>query len=522
MKEIQNIELCKLSYGTSRINEGDISGLATNIVEYGLQFPLIVVSDGEEKFDIIDGRRRFRALQTIADDSVYEEGKRPVGTAPCIILTKEEAKEDLALILNTYRLELNPVELYNMAVQYVQEELKGDPLALSAERIRDVAAKLNMDIHATCRILNIGRMDEELQDAIGSKKISLRLALLTLRISSKTERKRFWRRCVKDRPSMAEALIYLRYDVRSMPNRDLDQAAFNTLEDCVDCRYRGYHDKSLFDGISKTKEDECKNFCWNVSCYEKKEKAAWDEAFKEARKKLGLTRISKLKGWMDGIPFKRKKVIDLEQCKKCKQVKLGIQHQHSDKLGIYCPRACDNIKGGMGSGQQEKAIKKDPKDFTKKEKKAVLEERFALAARKVMIEHFFVEGSKNFLEGKKPKDYKRILFFVGCDARENPFHFGPYAYELEIYDEEAAREKKKIIEDLDLRKVAERNIKVAAEHLYSYDVARITPENIDGAIELLYGIKKWCKQHYTEIREKLSKRSKQFLEDVKPWKPVWA
>jgi len=143
----------------------------------------------------------------IAENSVYEVGKRPTGTAPCIVLTKEEAKEDLALILNTYRLELNPIELYNMANQYVKEELKGDPLALPKERIRDVATKLNMDIHATCRILNIGRMDEELRDAISSKKISLRLALITLRISSKSERLRFWRRCVKDRPSMSSGVI---------------------------------------------------------------------------------------------------------------------------------------------------------------------------------------------------------------------------------------------------------------------------------------------------------------------------
>ena len=234
-----------------------------------------------------------------------------------------------------------------------------------------------------------------------------------------------------------------------------------------------------------------------------------------------MIHISKLDGYMDGVIYERTKVIDSELCKKCKQVKLGMQYQYDDKIGIYCSRTCENIKVKAGSDQQEKATKKDPKDFTKTDKKVILEERFGLAARKVMIEHFFVKDSKDFLEGKKPKDYKRILFFVGCDARENPFHFGPFAYELEVYNEKESKEKKKIIDDLDLEKVAERNIGNAADHLYSYDVARITPEDIDGAIELLYGIKKWCKQHYFEISDKLSKRSKQFLEDVKPWMPLW-
>ena len=519
MKEIQNIELIKLFYYESRINRGNITGLAENIKTYGLQFPLIVVeSDGERgNFDIIDGRRRFEALKVLAKTELdlWED-------APCIVLTKEEADKDLSLILNTYRLEHNPLELYNMTTKYVKDELGGDPLALPLEKVKDVAAKLNLDIHATCRILNIGRMDEEVRDAIGSKKLSLRLALLTLRISSKSERKRFWKRCVKERPSISEALNWLKWDIRRAPNRDLDKATFNTLEECVECRHRGYQDKSLFDDISKSRADEQKNFCWNVACYEKKEKASWDEAFKEAREKLGLIHISRLKGYMDGVVFKRAKVIDLEKCKKCKQVKLGIQYQYDDKIGIYCSKTCENIKRGKVAGQQERVTKKDPKDFTKKDKKNVLEGRFSLAARKTMIEDFFIKDKKTLLEGKEPEDYKRILFFVGCDAHRNPFSFGARGYDPDYDYEKESKIERKIIENLDLEKVAERNIGNAAEHLYFYDNARTKPEEIDDAIELLYGTKKWCKKHYTKIVEKLSKRSKQFLDDVKPWKPSWA
>lgn len=130
-----------------------------------------------------------------------------------------------------------------------------------------------------------------------------------------------------------------------------------------------------------------------------------------------------------------------------------------------------------------------------------------------MVEHFFdnekVVG-RQFRKGRTPKNYKRILFFVGVDARENPF----------LYMRGDCQ--RKVVAALDLEAVAKHNIGDAAHHLWKYDRANVTPEMIDAAVELLFGEKKWCKVHYEEILAKLSKRSKKFLEDVKPWKPSWA
>ena len=32
----------------------------------------------------------------------------------------------------------------------------------------------------------------------------------------------------------------------------------------------------------------------------------------------------------------------------------------------------------------------------------------------------------------------------------------------------------------------------------------------------------WSRKHYSKICEKLSKKSKALLEEIKPWKPGWA
>ena len=521
VKKIENIELHRLSFKENRMDRGDITGLANNIRTYGLQFPLIVTDAKGKvkgKYDIVDGRRRFHALLAIA------KGKKEV-VVPCIVLTKEEANKDLSLILNTHRLDHNPVELFNMAAKYVKDELKGDPLSLPPERIKDVAVKLNLDIHATCRILNIGRLDEDVRDLVSSKKLSLKLALITLRIPSKTERKRFCNKCIKERPSINEALNYLKWDFRNASNRNLDNTCFDVLGKCVTCRYRGFRDQSLFDNSSfpKSKIDEEKDFCWNASCYDKKEKEAWQEAFKEAKEKLGLVGIKKFRDYIDGIHFKEVKAIDPEQCKKCKQVKLTDHGMYGGGIFVVCPVSCTNIKQTESARRQkQKVTKKDPKDFTDGDKESVLVERFGLAARKAMIEHFFIKPSREFIKGKEPKSFKRILFFVGFDARKNPFLFDTYDITRDYVSKKEEKKVKKIITDLDLKKVAKYNVETAADHLYKYDVANTTPEEIDEAIALLYGIKGWCKLHYDEIKEKLSKRSKQFLVDIKPWKPNWA
>jgi len=474
MKKIEEIKTDLLTYKQDRINRGDLKALAENIKTYGLQHPLLVTANNG-KYEIVDGRRRFEAIRL-----------NGAQTAPCIVLTEQEANEDLSLILNTHRLNLGPVELYKMAVRYVKDELKDDPDKLRPELIKKVAEKLNLDIHAACRILNIGRMDNDVRELLQENKISLRLALLTIHIESRMLLKRFCAYCVKERPSTRNAINEIRrlifnfgWNNKKAPYRDLGYAPFDTAE-CETCKYRGRRNKSLFEDIS-TKEDHDDQYCWNPTCYQKKENRFWNQAITEAREKLVLRQIKKAPenfqhwntvAYTKIVPQKKSK------CMTCTRVKM--YHERGESVQAVCPQDCANIEKTKGSAGKKKSRAKVKKEYTRAEKKQILEERFAIAARKAMIEHFF-DGKKQqkFKASKEPTNHKRILFFVGCDAHTNPFQ-------------------------------------------WSYDRSGITPRRIDDAIALLYGETNWCKTHYDDILAKLSKRSRQFLEDVKPWRPSWA
>lgn len=266
MNKVQNIELEALSRKPNRIDEGNIKALAENIKTYGLKQPLLVVNinkDNEEgRWEIIDGHRRFSALQLNKEK-----------TAPCIVV---EDSKDLSLILNVYRLSFAPVELYKIAVRYVKNELKGDPLALPPERIKDVAKKLNLDMNATCRILNIGQLDKEIYSLLAAGKLSLKLALLSLRIKDEKELRVYFKWCHKERPTISDAIEFISQRGKS-PCKDLYHSVFDNKE-CKTCRHRGCRDRSLFDDEVP---DDDNTYCWNPGCFKKKTDEKWDEELKK-------------------------------------------------------------------------------------------------------------------------------------------------------------------------------------------------------------------------------------------------
>lgn len=504
MDKITHISLTSLKYKADRINQGDINVLAENIKTYGLRQPLLVTAD-DGKYMVVDGGRRLAACKKIGMVNI-----------PCIVLTADEVNEDLSLILNTHRLNLNVVELYRMAAWYVKDELKGDPMALPPEKIKMVAAKLNLDIHATCRVLNIGRLSKEIQEFIASGKLPLRLALLITRIPNKKDQDKFCKQCIEDHPSMREALEYISWQVKHAPCRDIDEALFDK-EECQSCRHKGHRDRSLFEEpVSEDADENFANNCWNIKCFDEKTEVAWKQAIKEAKEKLGLTGITRKDKYFGGVEHSTVVPANPEKCKTCKQVRLTSKSYKG--IFVSCPTTCANIKQTKRSDQETKPKKKDPSKFTKQDKIDVLNERFAVAARKTMVEHFIdtTHGPEFFAKSKTPKNYKRVLFFMGHDACTNPFG------ELEEYHEQLAKGARTIIDNLDLKGLAKLNLHKAADHLYRYDRSGITPEDINQAIELLYGEKNWCATHYDDIAAKLSKRSKSFLKDIKPWRPSWS
>lgn len=507
MKQIiRNINLSLLTYMSDRIDiDEGIKNLAENIKTYGVRHPVLIDHIEEtDRFAIIDGRRRFEACKLLS----YE-------TIPCILLTKEELKEDLSVILNTHRKDYTPVELYRIATKYVKDELKGDPLLLPPDKIRLVAKKLNFDFNATCRILNIGRLDVTVYKSLMVGFIPLRLALLTIYIRNKAIRDRYCKWCQRERPSTKEAVAWIRSEhEKGNAMRFLYHAIFNTQK-CVKCRYRGRRDVSLFEDPLISKDDD---YCWNVECFEKKTDEAYNSVLKEARDKLGLKGIKRGKSkhpYYDCRIFKDITRIAPEKCKSCTHVLVGADY--SGKIKIFCPPDCSNIKQIQQSKEKPRAKykDKDKNKYTKKDKIDLLNDRFPLAVRKAMIDYFF--QGKIFRKEMIPKDYKRILFFIGYSAGKNPFDI--------VYDPRMSGNDKKAfhtaIKKFDIETIAKLNTRIAGDHLRNFDYSGVQLSSIDNAIELLYGEKNWCKKHYRNIVEKLSRVSKKYLKEIQPWKPSW-
>lgn len=82
-------------------NEDNIKMLAITIREHGIRQPLTVIkSEDSDKFEIVSGERRYLAAKMNLMEKI-----------PCIILQDYRKAEEIALIENIQREDLNPMEL---------------------------------------------------------------------------------------------------------------------------------------------------------------------------------------------------------------------------------------------------------------------------------------------------------------------------------------------------------------------------------------------------------------------------
>lgn len=106
-------------------DEDSLKQLSETIKQHGIRQPLTVVKSEEEgMYKVISGERRLRAANLIQMEKV-----------PCIILSDQDNKEEIALVENLQRVDLHPVELGEAYLALLSEQEKWGSVSALANKI---------------------------------------------------------------------------------------------------------------------------------------------------------------------------------------------------------------------------------------------------------------------------------------------------------------------------------------------------------------------------------------------------
>ncbi|HDZ5066337.1 TPA: ParB/RepB/Spo0J family partition protein [Campylobacter jejuni] len=143
--------------------------LANSIKEFGLIQPIIVFKKNDNKFILVAGERRLRAVKAL--------GKKEI--LAFIADIDENKLRELALIENIQRENLNPIELANSYKDLMQVH------EITQENLAELIHKSRTQITNTLRLLNL---DMRTQELIASGKISQGHAKVLVGLDQKDER----------------------------------------------------------------------------------------------------------------------------------------------------------------------------------------------------------------------------------------------------------------------------------------------------------------------------------------------
>lgn len=153
----------------TQFDHNELEELIKSIESHGMLQPLVVSPLGNERFQLIAGERRFRALGIL--------GKTHV---PVIVReATEQQKLEFAIIENVQRQDLNPLEEAKAYIRLSEE------FGLTQEAIADRVGKSRPQISNTIRLL---QLPKEIQDALLEKKISSSNARTLLSLPNDHER----------------------------------------------------------------------------------------------------------------------------------------------------------------------------------------------------------------------------------------------------------------------------------------------------------------------------------------------
>ena len=150
-------------------NETEIDELAITIKENGIQNPLLVVPSKTniDKFEVVSGERRLRAARKIGLEKI-----------PCIIINEETA-EEVALIENTQRTDLHPIEIADAILSLLEKPKWGDVTKLSE--------KIGKDPATVSLYMSYAKLPKEIKEILISKNIKSRDVLRKISRSSDLE-----------------------------------------------------------------------------------------------------------------------------------------------------------------------------------------------------------------------------------------------------------------------------------------------------------------------------------------------
>lgn len=150
-------------------DHGELEELIKSIEEHGMLQPLVVSPLGNNKYQLIAGERRFRALGILGHTRV-----------PVIVReASEQQKLEFAIVENVQRQDLNPIEEAKAYIRLAEE------FGLTQEQIADRVGKSRPQISNTIRLL---QLPKEIQDALMDKKISASNARTLLSLPNDHER----------------------------------------------------------------------------------------------------------------------------------------------------------------------------------------------------------------------------------------------------------------------------------------------------------------------------------------------
>jgi ParB family chromosome partitioning protein len=177
--KLEFVPLDKLSVSTTNMRHSkkdpDVSDLLPTVRKRGVIQPLIVRPNcGPDAFEIVAGRRRFRAATLVAEEKGEAE------PLPCAILEPgdDAAAIEISMIENMARLDADEVTQWESFTRLVKE----------GQSVEDIAATFGFPELMVRRILALGNLLPRIRDLYRAEKID-RVTVRHLTMASKSQQK---------------------------------------------------------------------------------------------------------------------------------------------------------------------------------------------------------------------------------------------------------------------------------------------------------------------------------------------